>query len=501
MDLVLAGFGAILSFKVISLLFVGTAVGILFGALPGVSVTMGVALFLPMTFGMDPITALSMLIGVYIGGTSGGLISAILLKIPGTASSIATCWDGHPMAQKGEAGKALGVGIVYSAIGTIIGLIVLMVMAPALTKIAINFGPYEYFAVAIFSLTMIAGLSSGSLVKGMISGGFGLLIAMVGAAPIDAFPRFTMGIHDLDAGVSILPALIGLFAVTEIFKAAESKNNIGKEEVRSFKIKGFGFSMKEFLDQKVNALVSALVGVGIGILPGIGGGTANIIAYTVSQNTSKHPEKYGTGIIDGIVASETSNNACVGGALIPLLTLGIPGDNVTAILLGGFMIHGIAPGPLLMTTQGKLLYAIFAAMFVSTLFMVALEFGGMRIFVRLLQIPKYILFPVIMALCTIGAFGLNNRVFDIWVALFFGVFGFILEKFKFPTAPLILGFILGPLAELNLRRGLMKSDGSFLPFVTSPIAAVFLTFALISIIVTVRGNIKKSRAANASISA
>jgi putative tricarboxylic transport membrane protein len=480
-------------------LFVGTAVGILFGALPGVSVTMGVALFLPMTFGMDPITALSMLIGVYIGGTSGGLISAILLKIPGTASSIATCWDGHPLAQKGEAGKALGVGIVYSAIGTIIGLIVLMVMAPALTKIAINFGPYEYFAVAVFSLTMIAGLSSGSLIKGVISGCFGLLFAMIGAAPIDAFPRFTMGIHDLDGGLSILPALIGLFAVTEIFKAAEARNKVGKEEVRNFKIKGFGFSMKEFLSQKVNALVSALVGVGIGILPGIGGGTANIIAYTVSQNTSKHPEKYGTGIIDGVVASETSNNACVGGALIPLLTLGIPGDNVTAILLGGFMIHGIAPGPLLMTTQGKLVYAIFAAMFVSTLMMVALEFGGMRIFVRLLQIPKHILFPIIMALCSIGAFGLNNRVFDIWIALFFGVFGFILEKFKYPTAPLILGFVLGPLAELNLRRGLMKSDGSFLPFLTSPISALFLTFALISIVVTVRSNIKKSREANAAV--
>lgn len=493
MSMFLAGFGAVFSFKIIALMFIGTAVGILFGALPGVSVTMGLALFLPMTFGMDPVTGLCMLMAVYIGGTSGGLISAILLKMPGTASSIATCWDGHPLAKKGQAGKALGVGIVFSAIGTIIGVIVLVVMAPALTAVAIKFGAYEYFAVAVFSLTMIAGLSSGSLAKGIISGLFGMLFAMVGAAPIDAFSRFTIGNHDLDAGLSILPVLIGLFAITEIFKSAENRKNDVREEASSFKIKGFGFTMKEFLSQKYNCIRSSLIGVCIGILPGVGGGTSNVIAYTVAQKSSKDPQKFGTGIIDGIVASEAANNAGIGGALVPLLSLGIPGDNATAILLGGFMIHGISPGPLLMSTQGKLVYAIYAALLISTIFMVALEFGGMRIFVKLLQIPKNILFPIIMALCVIGAYGANNRVFDIWIALFFGLFGFIMDKFDYPTAPMILGLILGPIAELNLRRGLITSGGSFVPFITSPIAAVFLGLALISIVITIRSDIKKSR--------
>ena len=271
------------------------------------------------------------------------------------------------------------------------------------------------------------------------------------------------------------------------------KTDISQKDFYDFKIKGFGFSLEEFLSQIWNGIRSAAIGIGIGILPGIGAGTANILAYSAAKNSSKYPEKFGTGIIDGVVASETSNNASVGGALIPLLTLGIPGDVGTALMLGGLMIHGIVPGPLLFITNGELVYSIFTALFLAAVFMLILEFGGMRIFVRILGVKKYILMPIVMILCCVGAYGANNRVFDIvWLGIF-GVIGYIMLKADFPIAPMIIGYVLGPMAETNLRRALMSSDGSLLPFVKSPIALVFFGLAVFSVVMTVKRTIKDKK--------
>lgn len=489
-----AGFSAILSLKILFLIFTGVAVGIIFGAIPGLTATMAVALMLPVTFGMGPIEGMTLLIALYVGGISGGLISAILLKIPGTPASIATTFDGYPLAAKGEAGKALGVGIVFSFLGGLFSFLILFFIAPPLADVALKFGPFELFAIAIFSLTMIASLSGKSLSRGFASGLIGMSLALVGSAPIDALPRFTFGLHALDKGFDLLPALIGLFAITEILNSAETDLNMKDAQIADFKLKGFGFSLAEFKSQMGNFIRSSLIGTGIGILPGIGGGVSNILSYSAAKNSSKNPEKFGTGIIDGIVASESANNASIGGALVPLLTLGIPGDTVTAMLLGGLIIQGITPGPLLFQSNGDVVYAIFAALIVANIAMLGLEFFGLRAFVRLLKIPKHYLLPVIVSLTVVGAYGVNNRVFDVATILIFGIIGYVMEKFKFPLAPIILGFILGPIVETNLRRGLMFSEGSFLPFITSPIAAVFLIVALYSAVSSVIKNHKRSKA-------
>ena len=300
----------------------------------------------------------------------------------------------------------------------------------------------------------------------------------------------------MESGFNILPVMIGLFAVAEIMAASGKAKSATKMEVVQVDmkhVKGFGFSLKEFFGQKWNALISCLVGTGIGILPGIGGGVANVLNYGIIKNRSKYPEKFGTGIIDGVVASETSNNAAIGGALVPLLALGIPGDTVTAMLLGGLTIQGISPGPLMFKQNVDIVYSIFITMLLGALAMLFIEFFGLRIFVKLLKIPKYFLLPGIFLFCVIGAYGLNNRLFDVWSVILFGVLGFVFGKFDIPTSPFILGFIIGPLAENNLRRGLMFSQGSFMPFITSPIADLFFVMTIFALAVFIRKNHKPAK--------
>jgi len=479
--MILEGILAVFTVKTLLLIFGGTVLGILFGSIPGITVTMGVALFLPITFSMNAVEGLSLLMGLYIGGTSGGLISAILLNIPGTPASVCTCFDGTPMARNGQAGKALGIGIVFSFLGGIFSLLVLYFISPLVAEVALNFASFEYFSIGIFSLTLVSTMSGKSLVKGLFSALLGFAFTFIGMAPITAFPRFTFGIKELNGGISLLPALIGLFAVAQLFEASEQGAGEKVKPVE-YAIKGFGFSMKEFLSQKINFLRSAIIGTGIGILPGLGGAICSVVSYGIAKNQSKTPELFGKGSIEGLVASETANNASTGGALVPLMTLGIPGDNTTAILLAGFMIHGITPGPLLFENNGVLVYAIFTALLISNIFMLISEFGGMRLFVKILAVPKHILLPIVLTLCVIGSYGLNNRMFDVWTMLFFGVLGFGMKKFDIPATPLLLGFILGPIIETELRRGLMRSQGSFLPFFTEPISGVILTLTILIVL-------------------
>ena len=480
----------------IFMIIFGVTLGIVFGAIPGLSATMALALFLPITYSMDPVTGVVLLVALYIGGISGGLISAILTRIPGTPSSVATTFDGYPMTMKGEGAKALGVGIVFSFVGTILSTIALIFISPWLAKIAIQFGAYEYFAVAVFSMTMMCGLSGDSMVKGLMSGIFGCMFATVGMDSIGSVQRYTFGSMEMISGFDILPVLIGMFAIAEILVTAESvkhESEMKMVEVDIKNIKGFGFSMKEFFEQKWNCLISTLIGLAIGILPGIGGGVANVLNYGIIKSKSKYPEKFGTGIIDGIVASETSNNAAIGGALVPLLALGIPGDTVTAMLLGGLTIQGISPGPLMFIQNVDIVYSIFITMIIGSIAMLLIEFYGLRGFVALLKIKKKFLLPSIFLFCVIGAFGINNRIFDVWTVLLFGVVGYLFNKMDIPSSPFILGFIIGPMAEVNLRRGLMLSQGSFEPFVTSPVAVVFLIGSIISVVFSLVSNYRKNK--------
>lgn len=477
----------------IALILGGVFLGIIFGSIPGMSATMGIALCLPISFGLEPVQGLSLLLGIYIGGISGGLISAILLNMPGTPASIATTFDGYPMAQRGDAGRALGIGIFYSAVGGMASFIALIFIAPPIANFALKFAPYEYFSVAIFALTMLASLAEGNMAKGLLAGMLGISFTLVGAAPIDATKRFTLGITDLDGGFALMAILVGLYAIAEIINISGESQEKNNEKITTFKLKGFGFSIKEFKQQLLNSCRSSAIGTGIGILPGIGGGTSNIISYVVAKKQSKYPDKFGTGIMDGLVASESSNNASIGGALIPLLSLGIPGDTATAMLLGGLMVHGITPGPMLFKTNGSLIYSIFAALIIANIMMLVVEFFGIRIFVRILSVPKNILMPIIVVLCVVGAYAGNNRIFDVYAMMAFGLVGWGLVKCKFPLPPVILGFVLGKIVEANLRRGLMLSRGSFIPFITSPISATFLAIALISVILSIVKGIKTQK--------
>ena len=492
--MILQGLTEVLQPMTIILIAIGTVVGIVFGSIPGLTATMAIVMFLPVTYSMTASEGISMLMALYIGGISGGLISAILLNIPGTPSSVATCFDGKPLADKGEAGKALGTGVVFSFIGTIIGIGLLMVLAPALCDFALKFQAYEYCALTVFSLSMVIALTGHDMPKGLISAVLGALLATVGLAPIDSKPRFTFGLYQLNNGFALVVLLIGLFAIAEVMSYAETVRQNQDFTIRSnVKIKGVGFTFKEFVGQIRNAIVSALIGVGIGILPGIGGGVSCMISYTVSKNTSKRRELYGTGIMDGVVASETANNGTIGGAMIPLLSLGIPGDAATAMLLGGLQVHNVAPGPLIYEKSGNVVYAIFFAMVLSAIFMMLFMLLGMRFFVSVLKVPKNYLLPVVVVLCAIGAIGNANMLFDTYCMVGFGLMSYLLIKSKVPTVPMILGFILGPTFEQNLRRvsQLTSSD----PFWNHPIFCVLIIATVFVVIFSVRSNLKDAKRA------
>lgn len=486
------GFGQIMEPQILLLCLAGVILGIFFGASPGMTSSMGIALILPVTYGMDIVHGMSILLGIYIGSISGGLITAILINIPGTPASVATTFDGHPMAERGEGGRAIRIGTLYSLLGGLFSLIVLFAISPVLARWALKFSYEEYFAIGLLSLTLIASLSGKSLVKGMLSALIGIVFTTVGMAPVDTVRRFTFGIRDLDAGFKLLPLMIGVYAVMEVIKAAGAAEQ-GEMKILSYKSRGIGVSWKEFREQFKNFIVSSGIGTGIGILPGLGAAISNLIAYSVSKNMSRHPEKYGTGCIDGLIASETANNAVSGGAMIPLLTMGIPGDAGTAMLLAAFMLHGITPGPLLFQTHGNVIYAMFAILIVANILMFVVQLYGLPGFLKLLMIPRNILLPIVMVLASVGAFAMNNRVFDIWSIFMFALVGYGLSRFDFPPAPVVLGFVLGPIIELNFRRGMMSSYGNFAAFFTRPIAGTVLVLTILILVWQVLSNIRKSK--------
>ena len=468
----------------ILLTFVGVAAGSAIGSLPGLTATMGVAVLLPLTFGMDATAALVLLVGVYIGAIYGGSISAILLRTPGTPAAAATVLDGNALLQKGQAAKALSISVIASFGGGIVSTIMLVTLSPLLASAALRFSTPEFFGLAVFGLTIIASISGGNPVKGLLAGCLGLIVAMVGMDPITSTPRFTFGIVKLMSGLNVIPVLIGLFAVSEVLSQMESIMRAQKKaaKITDHKI----INRKELRQILPTILKSSLLGTFIGCIPGAGADIASFVSYNEARRSSKHPEQFGTGCLEGIAAPEAGNNGVTGGAMVPMLSLGVPGDAVTAILLGALTIQGIQPGPLIFQNNGPVVYGLFCTMFLGNIAMLIMGLSGIRLFSKIVEIPKQIILPIILALSMVGSFAINNSVMDMWVALIFGVIGYFMKKANIPSSPAVLAIILGPMAETNLRRSVIMYEGSFRFLWTRPITIAFLLLSVISMISVIR---------------
>ena len=467
-------------------MFLGVLAGIIAGAIPGFTITMAIILTLPFTFAMTSVQGLSTMIGVLVGGLSGGLIAACLLGIPGTPSAVATTFDAYPMAKKGNPSQALAIGIWASFFGSMISVIILITVAPQIANLAMKIGPWEYFSLIAFALTIIASVTGDSVIKGLLSGLFGLFLATIGIDPISGVYRFTLGIGQLGAGVPFLTVLIGIFAISRLMNELEEKYpewKQGQEIIHRFSFHPFQ-ALKITLSQYINLIRSSILGTLIGAIPGAGASISNILAYDQAKKASKYPNKFGTGIADGIIASESGNNSTAGGSLIPLIALGIPGDAVGAVMLAALMVQGVNPGPMLLRNHPDIVGSIFVSVFVATIFMVIIQFFGSKIFLRIVSIPKFILVPVIMTLCIIGAYILNNRLFDLYILFLMGIIGYLLSRYQFSLAPIILGVILGPIAETNLRRAMM-TENDWTLFFTRPISLAFLILGCLSVVYTI----------------
>ncbi|MEE9299779.1 MAG: tripartite tricarboxylate transporter permease, partial [Alphaproteobacteria bacterium] len=461
---------------------IGVAAGLIAGAIPGFTITMAVVLTLPFTFGMPAVQGLATMIGVFVGGLSGGLMSGILIGIPGTPSSVATTFDGFPMARKGQPGLALGIGVWSSFCGGTISAILLMTLAPQLARIGLEFGPWDYFMLVMFALTICASLAGKDLLKGLIAGAFGVFVATIGEDDINGVARFDFGIDAVRQGFAFLPVLVGLFAfsqlLSDVLDSEKAREPLMPKGAKAVKVEHIR-AIREVASRWTVVLRSSLIGVFTGILPGAGGSVANILAYDQAKKASKYPEKFGTGIPDGIVAPESSNNATEGGALITMMALGIPGDVVTAIMLGALLIHDVVPSPSFIRDEPVLAYSIFLAFFFANFMMLGLQAVCLRVFVLVTRMRMYVLTAVILVYCAIGIFALNNVVFDLWTLFIFGIVGFTMRTLGFPLAPMILGVVLGHIAELNLSRAVASSDDLTL-FFTRPWSLFFLTLGAFS---------------------
>jgi len=472
------------------LLLFGTIWGILFGCVPGLTGIVGVALLIPFTFTLNPIEGLLMLGAVYVGSTFGGSISAILFNTPGAPEAACTTLDGYPMAKKGQAGKAIGYALSASAIGGLFGTIVLILLAPPLSEIALAFGPPEYFALAILGITAIASIGTKSVFKSLLSGMIGLGIATVGMDPLTSNARFNFGSNLLLTGISFVPAIIGLFALSEVLKRCGESRPVAAFDTSS-KVLTKLPSLREIWDLKVTLLRSSIIGTFIGVLPGVGATTASFIGYSEAVRWSKHPEKFGTGVPEGIAAPESANNAAVGGSMVPLLSMGIPGSATTAVMIGGLTIHGIIPGPMLMVQNQDLVYSVFIGMLIANVLMI---FFGIKIasqFGKILKIPYVLVGPSIIVLCMTGVFALRNNMMDLVVMLALGGFGYLLQELDYPIAPLIIGLVLGPIAEISLRRAMILNNFDIIAVVTHPIAGVMLLISVLSLIYGLYGQYRK----------
>ena len=477
----------------ILLAVLGVIAGIIFGAIPGMTATMAVAVFLPMTYAYDLVPALYLLLGLYVGGISGGLVPAILINIPGTPSSITTTFDGYPMAKRGEGERALKIGIVSSFFGGIISLLALALFTPLLSAAALKFSAVEKFLIILFALTVIAALSNGQMLRGVFSGFLGVLVSLIRMFSVNNNYRMVpLSLKPyLSDGFQLLPVLIGLFAISQIFEEAEEGMRFKIEKVDGNN-SGTKFSMADFKGQGVNVVRSALIGTFMGVLPGVGGSAASILAYSQAKSWSKHPELLGTGVAEGLVASESSNNGLTGGAMIPLLSLGIPGDSTTAVLISAFMLQGIQVGPLFITQNTETWHQILIAMLLCNIIMFLCMFYPIKWISKIIYIPRQRLYPVIIMICVVGAYAAKNgRMFDVWSLLFAGVVGYLFGKIRIPKTCFLIGFILGKDLENYFIQSVSASKGSLLVFFSRPIGWVIWVLIIASIVYAVMDDRKQ----------
>jgi putative tricarboxylic transport membrane protein len=469
-------FVALLDWKTILIMVVGCVLGILGGAMPGISPSTAVALLVPFSYTMDARLALIMLVAIYQGANYGGAITAVLINTPGTPSTAATCFDGYPLSQQGQAGKALGIALVSSCIGGAIAALILIFFCVPLARVALKFSPAAYFGIAMFGLATVASLGGGNVLKAIVAVLIGLFLETVGLDPISGVYRFTFGSDVLYDGFALIPALMGLFAVSTVFEQFEQWT--GLDRVMA-KIDSMLPSFEELWNLKRVILQSSLIGTIIGIFPGAGGTIASFISYDVAKRTSMEPEKFGKGSLEGLAAPETADSSSVGGALIPLLALGIPGSATDAVLIGAFMLHDIVPGPLLFKDHPAVAYGIFASLFVANLLVFLIGLYGNKIFVRMVSMSDAVLHPLILVVALIGTYSVNNSLFEVASCIGFGILGWILKRYGYPPAPVVLGIVLGKLIEYNFRRGVIM--GGYGVFYTDTLAFVVLSLAMLSL--------------------
>lgn len=470
---------SVFNLQIVFFIIVGVFTGICIGALPGLTATMGVALVLPLTFGMDAIPGILLLIGVYVGAIYGGSISAILLRTPGTPAAAATILDGYEFSKRGESGRALGISTVSSFVGGVVSVIALWLISPQLAKLALRFSAPEFFLLAIFGLSIIASISGNSLSKGVLCGALGITLSFIGIDSITGYPRFVFNNINLLSGMSFIPVMIGLFAMSQAFTTIETIFTPDQVTQKISKVWPSKSDWKVIMRQ---GPISGVIGTIIGIIPGAGAEIGAFVSYGQAKKTSRHPELFGTGIPEGIAAPEAGNNGVTGGALIPMLTMGVPGDAVAAILIGALTVQGLQPGPLLFTEHTTLVYSIFLGMFIANVTMLVLGLSSLKLFVKVLSVPKGILTPMIFILCVVGSYAINTNFFDVGVMLFFGIVGYFMQKADVSVSPAVLGLILGPMAESNFRRALLMSEGSYSIFFSSPIAWIFLLLTIVTLL-------------------
>lgn len=490
MELLLSGLKILFDWQILLAIPLGLILGIIVGAIPGLTSDLGIILCIPLTYTMEPTVAILVLLAIYVGGTYGGSITAILINTPGTSANAATLFDGYPMTQKGEAFKALTMALYASTIGGIISAFVLLFAAPPIAKITLLFGPAEYLSLAIFGLSVIAGVSNDNILKGLIGACVGIFISTIGLDNISGTVRFTFDNVQLRRGIDLIIALIGLFAISEILMKSKYNPRLDRVVVDPASITRLKVTKEEYKRCRQPIAIGTIIGVIIGATPGTGGGLAAFIAYNQTKQLSKHPETFGKGEIQGVAASESANNGACGATMIPMLTLGVPGDGATAILMGAFMVHGLVPGPMLFKEQGNILYAIMLGLIVIN---ISLWFVGKfftRFYAHITRIPFELLACIVLVFCAAGAYSTNNSVYDVYYIFIFGIIAYYLRRMDFQLVPILLGIVLGPLAETNFRRALILSDGSLSIFVTRPISLVFLLIAFSSIVIFTIKNFK-----------
>lgn len=479
---------------------IGVFVGSVFAAIPGLSVILCVILFLPVTYTMTAIPGMMFLLGIYCAGGYGGSVSAILINTPGTPHAAATMLDGHPLSRQGRTKAALKIALYASTFGGVFSALMLLFLGPQVAKIAAQLGTAEYFMVCVFGLTIIAGVSGKSIIRGLVSACLGLLISCVGTDPMTSYDRFTFGIPRLYLGLDLAVCLIGLFALVEILAKAEKK--LGELRLDTAKMHDDGkITRQEYKRMIRPVLMSSLIGVMVGIIPGTGASEASWFSYNTAKNLSKHPEEFGKGSVEGIAAAESANNAVTGATLIPLLTLGIPGDGTVAIMLSALMINGLNPGLSLFTTDGDIMYAIMLGLILVNIFMLIQGKFLTTLFAKVVSIPQEILTPIIVIFCFAGAYSVNENYFDVAVALVFGALAWVLRKLDLPPVPILLGLVLGRMTETNFRRALLISNGDASIFLQSIYCKIFLALIIIAVAAIVRGKLKEQKAAKIAAAA